>query len=204
MASGCGVRAHFTCIMEEDDWRLLGAEKCVQEHSEPVTKDAVRSEALDNAGSEQPSRVEERLVTSLAVERGYVMVSGLPERAPTSFTVTVRLPAREAPATCGVKLLADGEPLELRPLKRVAQGRWAHFHLAGDSDQLKRLTRAERFVGTVCGEYVEADRLEVTRLRAFAARFLEQRALASGATGTSAAAGADAGATPTPPAVAAE
>ena len=183
IAEGCGVRARYVCLSKyaPDSQALLGGETCIEETSEEIGGE-VAGGSEDERDPEAPSERDGVLTSAARMPHGWLVLQGSPGSEARSISVRYRGRSDGARA-CALVMAIDGEASDVSSMPRTLQARDGsvehRFEL--DPRSLSRLAQSRRIAGTICGQSFVLDKLAHARLRAFATRFLELRALRPGA-----------------------
>jgi hypothetical protein len=193
VATGCGVRAHFTCFDTDDDHhhdedtpiagRILGAmlfsgldsdDVCIQEQVEGGLEYAQPRDPTE-VWTGQDGAVRLRAdVPLMDTPRGQVRFVGLPTWRDPAVAARVTLQLENPLAeTCSAKLWIDGVATPVLPSVRNGDN---IVTVALEAEQLAALARAQHASFDVCGWIAAFDPGARARVRLFAGRFADARA----------------------------
>lgn len=193
VATGCGVRAHFTCFDTDDDYQhdedtpiagqVLGAmlfsgldsdDVCIQEQVDSGSEYAQPRDPTEVWKGEDGAVRLRADVPLMDTPRGQLRLVGVPTwRDPAvAARVTLEL-GKPLAATCPAKLWIDGVATQVLPSVRNGD---STVTLAIEAQQLAALARAQHASFEICGWVANLDPGARARVRLFAGRFADARA----------------------------
>lgn len=193
VASGCGVRAHFTCFDTDDDHhhdedtpiagRILGAmlfsgldsaDVCIQEQVASGPEYAQPKDPTEVWKGDDGAVRLRADVPLMDTPRGQLRLVGLPTWRDPAVGARVTLQIENPlPETCPGKLWVDGVATPALPSVRNGD---SAVTVALTAEQLAALSRAQRASFDICGWVANLDAGARARVRLFAGRFADARA----------------------------
>jgi hypothetical protein len=193
VATGCGVRAHFTCFDTDDDHhhdedqpiagRILedmlfsgldSDDVCIQEQVERGPEYAQPKDPTEVwKGKDGAVRLRAD-VPLMDTPRGQLRIIGLPTWRDPAVAVRVTLQIENPlPEPCPSKLWVDGTATPALPSVRNGD---SAVTVALTAEQLAAISRAQHASFDICGWIANLDSGARSRVRLFAGRFADARA----------------------------
>jgi hypothetical protein len=193
VATGCGVRAHFTCFDTDDDHhhdedqpiagRILegilfsgldSADVCIQEQVDSGPEYAQPKDPTEVWKGDDGAVRLRADVPLMDTPRGQLRLVGLPTWRDPAVAARVTLQIENPlPETCPSKLWVDGVATPALPSVRNGD---SAVTVALTAEQLAALSRAQHASFDVCGWIANLDTGARARVRLFAGRFADARA----------------------------